>query len=171
DCSRMSMMRCAASPPPRWRTNSLGRPLMPRPSYMKRTCASRVRRPSPARVISSVQRLRPCAASLLIRRARNAPKSAAEALSALTFQSLIEQSYPVVPDPDTLLTVDETLAKLAAEDPTAPEIAGRRWFAGLSIDEAADPLGVSRAAAFRDWAYARAVLTIALADDENPPKL
>jgi len=37
-----------------------------------------------------------------------------------------------------------------------------RLFAGLSVDEAADALGVSRATAFRDWAYARAWLTTAL---------
>ena len=68
----------------------------------------------------------------------------------------------VVPDPDTLLTVDEALAALAAEDPASAEVARLRLFAGLSVDEAAEALGVSRATAFRDWAYARAVLTAAL---------
>ena len=69
--------------------------------------------------------------------------------------------------PDTLLTVDETLIALAAEDPSAAEVARLRLFAGLSIEEAAEALGISRATAFRDWAYVRAVLTAALTGDKN----
>jgi predicted DNA-binding protein (UPF0251 family) len=41
-------------------------------------------------------------------------------------------------------------------------VARLRLFAGLSVEESADALGVSRATAFRDWAYARAWLTAAL---------
>jgi RNA polymerase sigma factor (TIGR02999 family) len=72
-----------------------------------------------------------------------------------------------VPDPDTLLTIDETLTALAAGDPQSADVARLRLFAGLSVDEAADALGVSRATAFRDWAYARAVLTAALGNNES----
>jgi RNA polymerase sigma factor (TIGR02999 family) len=68
----------------------------------------------------------------------------------------------VIPDPDTVLAVDEALEKLAAEDPDAVQVARLRLFAGLSVEETADALGVSRATAFRDWAYARAWLTTAL---------
>jgi RNA polymerase sigma factor (TIGR02999 family) len=75
----------------------------------------------------------------------------------------------VLPDPDTLLTIDEALAKLATEDPVSAEVARLRLFAGQSIDEAADTLGLSRATAFRDWAYARAVLTAALAGEKKLP--
>ena len=73
-----------------------------------------------------------------------------------------------VTDPDTLLTIDETLTNLAATDPTSAELARLRLFAGLSVEEAGEALGLSRATAFRDWAYARAVLTMALGDGENP---
>ena len=76
---------------------------------------------------------------------------------------LSESDRVVIPDPDTLLAVDEALAKLAAEDEASANVARLRLFAGLSVDEAADALGVSRATAFRDWAYARAYLTAALA--------
>jgi predicted DNA-binding protein (UPF0251 family) len=69
-------------------------------------------------------------------------------------------------DSDTLLTVDETLAALAAEDPASAELARLRLFAGLSLEEAAEALGISRATAFRDWAYVRAVLTVALTGDK-----
>jgi RNA polymerase sigma factor (TIGR02999 family) len=71
----------------------------------------------------------------------------------------------LVPDPDTLLAVDEALTKLAAEDTGSADVARLRLFAGLSVEEAADALGVSRATGFRDWAYARAWLTAALSSD------
>jgi RNA polymerase sigma factor (TIGR02999 family) len=71
----------------------------------------------------------------------------------------------LVPDPDTLLAVDEALTTLAAEDAGSADVARLRLFAGLSVEEAADALGVSRATGFRDWAYARAWLTAALSSD------
>ena len=75
----------------------------------------------------------------------------------------------VLPDPDTLLAVDEALAKLAAEDPASAEVARLRLFAGLTLEEAADALGISRATAFREWGYARAFLTAALSAEEKSP--
>jgi RNA polymerase sigma factor (TIGR02999 family) len=75
---------------------------------------------------------------------------------------LSEGDRVVVADPGTVLAVDEALAKLAAEDPASADVARLRLFAGLTVEEAADALGVSRATAFRDWAYARAWLTAAL---------
>jgi RNA polymerase sigma factor (TIGR02999 family) len=78
---------------------------------------------------------------------------------------LAEGDRVAVPDPDTLLAIDEALTALAADDPGSAAVARLRLFAGLSADEAADALGVSRATAFRDWAYARAWLTAALNDD------
>ena len=72
----------------------------------------------------------------------------------------------VIPDPDTLLAVDEALTGLAAEDPVAAELARLRLFAGLSV-EAADALGTSRATAFRDWAYARAWLSRAIRSGQD----
>jgi RNA polymerase sigma factor (TIGR02999 family) len=68
-----------------------------------------------------------------------------------------------IPDPDTLLAVHEALVVLAAEDPGSAEVARLRLFAGASVEEAAAALGVSRATAYRDWAYARAWLSAALA--------
>ena len=76
---------------------------------------------------------------------------------------LDEADRVVVADPDTLLDIDEALDRLAVEDPTSADVARFRLFAGLSIDEAAEALGLSRASAFREWAYARSWLTAALA--------
>jgi RNA polymerase sigma factor (TIGR02999 family) len=79
---------------------------------------------------------------------------------------LDEADRVVVCDPDTLLDIDAALTKLAAEDATSADVARFRLFAGLSIDEAALALGLSRATAFREWAYARSWLTAALAPRE-----
>jgi RNA polymerase sigma factor (TIGR02999 family) len=70
--------------------------------------------------------------------------------------NLSESDRVVLPDPDTLLAVDEALTLLAAEDAQSADLARLRLFAGLSVEEAAEALGLSRATAFRDWAYARA---------------
>jgi RNA polymerase sigma factor (TIGR02999 family) len=80
---------------------------------------------------------------------------------------LSEADRVVLPDPDTVLTVDEVLEQLAREDPESASIARLRLFAGLSIEEAAAALGISRPTAFRNWAYARACLTTALSADEK----
>src|SRR5437660_5347935 len=60
--------------------------------------------------------------------------------------------------PDEVLDLDEALTILAGEDPEAARVAKLRLFAGLSVEEAAQALGVSRAHAYRQWAYARAWL-------------
>jgi RNA polymerase sigma factor (TIGR02999 family) len=59
---------------------------------------------------------------------------------------------------DEVLAVDEALAGLAAADPPAAELVKLRYFAGLSIDEAARALDISPRSADRLWAYARAWL-------------
>ena len=69
-------------------------------------------------------------------------------------------------DPDFMIDLDEALARLAVEDPTSAEVARFRLFGGLSIDEAAEAMGVSRATAFREWAYARSWLATAM----DPPR-
>lgn len=71
--------------------------------------------------------------------------------------------------PDDLLDLDEALTRLAVEDPQAVELVKLRVFAGLSIDEAADLLGVPRSTAYDHWAYARAWLHSALQDSPDRP--
>ena len=57
-----------------------------------------------------------------------------------------------------LLALDEALDKLEAEAPEKARLVKLRYFAGLSHQEAARALGISRATADRHWAYARAFL-------------
>jgi RNA polymerase sigma factor (TIGR02999 family) len=90
-------------------------------------------------------------------------KSAAKRGGHARRYSLAEGDRAIVSDPDTLLDIDAALTRLAAEDPPSADVARLRLFAGLSIDETAKALGLSRATAFREWAYARSWLTAALA--------
>ena len=66
--------------------------------------------------------------------------------------------------PDDLLALDEALTKLAAEDAEAANIVKLRFYAGQSVEEAANLLGISRAQAYRQWNYARAWLHCAIDD-------
>lgn len=64
-----------------------------------------------------------------------------------------------------ILALDEALGKLAAESPQKARLVELRYFAGLTYDEAASTLGISRATAERWWAYSRAFLFAELHDD------
>jgi RNA polymerase sigma factor (TIGR02999 family) len=59
---------------------------------------------------------------------------------------------------DDLLALDESLNKLAAEDPQKAELVKLRYFAGLTLAQAAAALGISHNTADRWWAYAKAFL-------------
>jgi RNA polymerase sigma factor (TIGR02999 family) len=66
-----------------------------------------------------------------------------------------------------LLELHDALERLAAEEPTAAQIVETRIFAGLSVEEAANALGLSRATAYREWAFARAWLATALGENSQ----
>jgi RNA polymerase sigma factor (TIGR02999 family) len=81
----------------------------------------------------------------------------------------LDESVPAPPasEPD-LLALDEALTRLEAADPEAAAMVQLRYFAGLSVEEAADALGTSRATAYRHWTFARAWLLHELSG--GPPK-
>jgi RNA polymerase sigma factor (TIGR02999 family) len=65
----------------------------------------------------------------------------------------------VIEAPSTdIIALDEALSKLAEEDPVKADLVKLRYFAGLTIEQAAKILGISRATADRYWSYARAWL-------------
>jgi RNA polymerase sigma factor (TIGR02999 family) len=70
-------------------------------------------------------------------------------------------------EPDDLLELDDALVKLAAEDTTTAELAKLRLFAGFTVDEAAEYLGISRTTGFRHWTYARAFLQAEMQADRS----
>ena len=65
---------------------------------------------------------------------------------------------------ERLLELHDALERLAAEEPMAARVVEARVFAGLSVEEAAAALGLSRATAYREWTFARAWLATALSD-------
>jgi RNA polymerase sigma factor (TIGR02999 family) len=67
-----------------------------------------------------------------------------------------------------VLALSEALDKLAQEDPRKAELVKLRYFTGLSVQEAAETLGISRSTADRWWGYAKAWLYCAIAGQAKP---
>jgi len=66
---------------------------------------------------------------------------------------------PQLDDAD-LLRLNDALDRLATHDDRKAELVKHRYFAGLTLEEAAHVLGISERTAKRDWAYARAWLAL-----------
>jgi len=66
--------------------------------------------------------------------------------------------------PDNLIALDEALARLEQLDPAKARLVTLRYFAGLTIEQAAEALGISRVTAHRYWTFARAFLHQQMAD-------
>jgi RNA polymerase sigma factor (TIGR02999 family) len=75
---------------------------------------------------------------------------------------LLDQAESLAEDPDLVLSLDEMLTRLGEEDTAAARVAQLHLFGGLSVEEAGEALGLSRAVAYRNWKYARAWLREAL---------
>ena len=77
------------------------------------------------------------------------------------------------PEPEEdLVALDEALDRFAAVEPQKAELVKLRYFAGLTIEQAADALGISPATAKRHWAYSKAWLFQAISgaseNSQNP---
>jgi RNA polymerase sigma factor (TIGR02999 family) len=59
---------------------------------------------------------------------------------------------------DELVALDEALEKLKQEDPAKARLVTLRYFAGMTIEQAAETMGIARVTAHRYWTYARAWL-------------
>ena len=78
-----------------------------------------------------------------------------------------EAAQSLAEPPDDLPELDEALDLLAREDPVKADLVKLRCFAGLSHQEAAEALGISRATADRYWAYAKSWLYCKLYDSDG----
>jgi RNA polymerase sigma factor (TIGR02999 family) len=79
----------------------------------------------------------------------------------------LDEAVALMPEPaDDLLALNDALTRFAVEEPAKAELVKLRYFAGVSIDDAAQLLGISPATAKRHWAYARAWLYTALKDSQ-----
>ena len=82
----------------------------------------------------------------------------------------LPESKLLEPQPsDDLLALDEALGKLAEKDAAKAELVKLRYFAGLTMEQTAESLGISLATAHRWWNYARAWLHQEIAGPENQP--
>jgi len=89
--------------------------------------------------------------------------------------NLVRVDLPDLVTPETnqqldLIALDEALRTLEQEHPEKGQIVKLRFFAGCSLEETAEYLGISRATAQRHWAYARAWLFGQLNPIERDPK-
>jgi RNA polymerase sigma factor (TIGR02999 family) len=67
-----------------------------------------------------------------------------------------EAQLPAAENPDHLLAIDDALAELERLDASAGQLFKLHYFAGCSIEECGELLGISRATAYRHWTFARA---------------
>src|SRR5262249_14751669 len=90
---------------------------------------------------------------ILVERARH--KQSLKARGDRRRQTLAEID-PAIAGPDLdLLALNEALEKLETHDKRKADLVKLRFFAGLTIEEAAQALGVATSTADKDWAYAR----------------
>jgi len=78
-----------------------------------------------------------------------------------------EIACAVAENDDQILAVNEALVKLAAQDQQKAELVKLRYFVGMTIEEAAEALGISTGTAKRHWAYARAWLSQEIGSHRN----
>lgn len=83
---------------------------------------------------------------------------------------LMEVDLTLQTPSEEVLAVDEALARLADEDPQAAELVKLRYFAGLTVEETAQAMGISRTTACRHWAYARAWIRAEILGDDASQK-
>jgi RNA polymerase sigma factor (TIGR02999 family) len=77
---------------------------------------------------------------------------------------------PAVGAPDLdLLALDGALQQLARKDPRKAELVKLRFFAGLTVRQAAQALGIAPSTADEDWAYARSWLRLAMGGGPDDP--
>ena len=73
-----------------------------------------------------------------------------------------EADLAIEPPSDDLMALDEAIGRLDGRDPRLAEIVRLRYFAGLSVEETAEVLGLSASTVKRDWRYVKAHLASVL---------
>jgi RNA polymerase sigma factor (TIGR02999 family) len=81
---------------------------------------------------------------------------------------LAEDLAAVEPPPEDVLALNEALGHLEKEDPLKAEIVNLRYFAGMSVPETAQVLGVSERTLHRHWRFIKAWLKSRLDDPSGP---
>ena len=100
---------------------------------------------------------------ILVENARR--KRAAKHGGGWTRNELLDAELAVDTTGDDLFAVDEALTRLAQTEPAKAELVILRFFAGLTMTEAASALDISLATAERYWTFAKSWLYAELAGD------
>ena len=87
---------------------------------------------------------------------------------AKTLLSHVQAEAGADESPDRLLDLDRALARLRVIDPAAARLVDLRYFAGLTMAQAADVLGLPLRTAERNWTFARTWLHRELSDQPSP---
>ena len=159
-----STMSCASWPRRRWLGNRLARPSMP--TALVHEAYLRLVGGDPGKVWAGRAQFFAAAAEamrrILVEKAR--AKHRLKRGGQLGRVEIEPDEIPALEREqwDELLAIDGALDRLAVTDPTAAELVKLRYFAGFSIVEAAEILGVSPRTADRLWSYARAWLRRAI---------
>jgi RNA polymerase sigma factor (TIGR02999 family) len=102
---------------------------------------------------------------ILVDRARHKETQRAGGLSERVD---LDHSDPLIDGPSVdLIALNEALEKLAQRDPRKAELVKLRFFAGLSVHEAADVLGIAVSTAIADWAYAKGWLCLEMSGEAS----
>jgi RNA polymerase sigma factor (TIGR02999 family) len=81
--------------------------------------------------------------------------------------TLPDVASPAAQQADEVLAVNEALDSLAKESPETADLVKMRYFAGMSLQEAADALHIARSTAAKRWAYAKSYLYCQIEDAEE----
>jgi RNA polymerase sigma factor (TIGR02999 family) len=103
---------------------------------------------------------------ILVEQARH--KKSAKAGGRIRRVDLLDAHWAAARPIDDLLALNEALEKLAAQDQRKAELVKLRYFAGLTIREAAEALGIAESTADADWAYAKSWLRVELVAEPDP---
>jgi RNA polymerase sigma factor (TIGR02999 family) len=75
--------------------------------------------------------------------------------------------FTLTQTPERIVKLDRALSRLETQSPRAADVVRLRFFLGLSVDQTADGLGLSRSTVLRDWEFARAVLAAEMDDPDD----
>ncbi len=87
--------------------------------------------------------------------------------AGLMHHSIAEEEVAASSQPEEILAIDDALARLASTNELAARLVTLRYFAGFTIAQAAEALGVSSRKANQIWAYARAWLLAEMAGESS----
>lgn len=95
---------------------------------------------------------------ILLDHARSRSRRAGRIAPASKLADITDVAALSLADPEQIVAVDAALRRLESEDPESAAVVRLRFYAGLSVDQAAEALNISPRSAARLWTYARAVL-------------